>query len=485
MSLIIFAAALAACCVGCSQVPTTKAPEVPLAPAFKEAAGPWVTAQPSDELPRQAWWSLYRDPELDALQQRLQDNSPDLASALAHYQQARAATDVLRAAQSPTLSTSLNVQRDRQSERRPLRVLGPTSPDDYNSATLGLDFEYEVDFWGRVRQQVSAGEALEQAAQADLANARLALQARLADTLIALRGLDQEAVLLKETEAAYLRAADTIDRRHQGGIASGLDLSRAQNQLESTRSQLRQQQAQRAVLEHAIAALVGANPSTFTITPRAVEVALPTVPVGVPSELLQRRPDVAAAQRRVVAATASVGVARSAVFPSLTLSAVGGYQSSDLDRFIQAPNLFWAIGPTLLVNLLDGGKRKAEIARTEAALDEVGQTYRGVVLGAFQQVEDQLALLSQYGEAAASERRATDAAQRSLDLASNRYREGVASYLDVVTAQTANLQARRNALDLATRQRRASVQLVRALGGGWDGAELTAGEPRRHASAQP
>lgn len=453
--------------VGCSQAPVADTPQLPLASAFKEARGPWVSAEPADNVPRPAWWALYGDPEMDALQQQLLANSPDLGSALARYQQASAATDALRAAQSPSLGTSLNAQRIRQSERRPLRVLGPTSPDYYNSGTLGLDFQYELDLWGRVRQQVGAGEALQQAAQADLANARLALQARLADTLIALRGLDREAALLRETEAAYARAAETIGRRHQGGIASGLDLARAHNQLASTRSQLRQQQAQRALLEHAIAALVGANASSFSIEPKAVEVAMPVVPVGLPSTLLQRRPDIAAAQRRVSAANASVGVARSAVFPSLVLGAQAGYQSSDLDRFIQAPNLFWAIGPTLLVNLLDGGRRKADIARAEASLDEAGQNYRGVVLTAFQQVEDQLALLSQYGEAADAERDATAAAQRSLDLASNRYREGVASYLDVVAAQTANLQARRNALDLDTRQRRASVQLVRALGGGW------------------
>ena len=442
-------------------------PDVPVAPAFKEVRGPWVSVEPADTEPRQAWWTRYGDPEMDALQQQLLANSPDLASALARYQQASAATDVLRAAQLPSVGTSLNAQRIRQAELRPLRVLGPTSPDVYNSATLGLDFQYELDLWGRVRQQVNAGEALQQAAQADLANARLALQARLADTLIALRGLDREALLLRETEQAYARAAETIDRRHQGGIASGLDLARAQNQLASTRSQLRQQQAQRALLEHAIAALVGANASSFSIQPQSVDVAMPVVPVGLPSTLLQRRPDIAAAQRRVAAANASVGVARTAVFPSLVLGAQAGYQSSDLDRFIQAPNLFWAIGPTLLVNLFDGGRRKADIARAEASLDEAGQNYRGVVLTAFQQVEDQLALLSQYGEAADAEREATAAAQRSLDLASNRYREGVASYLDVVSAQTANLQARRNALDLDTRQRRASVQLVRALGGGW------------------
>lgn len=464
------AAALAVACLlgACSTPPAPPLPEAPAVEAYKEAQGPWAAAAPADALPRGSWWTLYRDPLLDALETRLDAASPDLAAALARYQQARAATDVLRAAQSPTLSTSLNAQRNRQSERRPLRVLGPTSPDLYNSATLGLDFEYELDLWGRVRQQVAAGVAQEQAAQADLAAARLALQAQLADTLIALRGVDQEAALLRDTEAAYARAADLIGRRHQAGTASGLDLARSQAQLETTRSQARQALAQRAVLEHAIAALVGEHPSRFSIEPQAVDAVLPVTPPGVPSALLQRRPDIAAAQRRVIAANATLGIARTAFFPSLQLSALGGLQSGDLSHFIEAPNLYWAIGPTLLFNVFDGGRRRADQARIEAALDEATQRYRGVVLAAFQQVEDQLALLAHYGEAAEADRAGVQAAQRAVDLATNRYNEGAASYLDVVTAQTANLQARRSALDLQTRQRRASVQLVRALGGGWD-----------------
>ena len=452
---------------GCAGEPLALLPTPPLATAFKEAPAPWVAAGPADALPRTAWWTLYGDPELDALQQQLLANSPDLASALARYQQARAATDVVRSAQSPTVGASLGVERDRQSEQRPLRVLGPQSPDEYNSATLGVSLQYELDLWGRVRQQVAAGIAQEQAAQADLAGAQLSLQAQLADTLIALRGLDQEVALLRETEAAYARSTKMIDQRHQVGIASGLDLARAQTQLESTRSLRQQAEARRAVLEHAIAALVGANPSTFLIEAKVVSGVIPVIPTGLPSTLLQRRPDIAAAQRRVVAANAGVGVAKTAFFPSLTLNAAGGYQSSDLGHFIAAPNLFWAIGPGLLVNLMDGGRRKAEVARAEAVLDETGQNYRSLVLAAFQQVEDQLALLNHYAAAAQSEAQATTAAQRAQALASNRYREGAVSYLDVVSAQTASLQAQRSLLDLTTRQRRASIQLVRALGGGW------------------
>ena len=464
------AALVVALVAGCAQPPKTTLPDVPMATSFKEARGPWVEAGASAAAPiaLDGWWKSYGDPELDALQQRLVEHSPDLASALARYQQARAATDSLRSAQSPTLNSSLNGQRDRQSERRPLRVLGPTSPDWYNSATLGLDLSYEVDLWGRISQQVRAGLASERAAAADLAAARLALQAQLADSLLQLRGIDRDNALLADAEEAYTRAFDLISRRHQAGIASGLDQARAEGQLESARSQRKQSQAQRAVLEHAIAALVGANASSFRIEPAAsLELAMPVVPTGLPSTLLERRPDIAAAQQRVVAATATLGVAKTAFFPSVMLSAQGGFQSSDFGRFLEAPNLFWAIGPTLAYNLFDGGRRKAEDARAAAALDESAQRYRGTVLAAFQQVEDQLVLLDRYGEALEAENKSVDAAERSLALATNRYRAGAAAYLEVVTSQTAGLQARRSAVDLATRQRRATVALVRALGGGW------------------
>jgi NodT family efflux transporter outer membrane factor (OMF) lipoprotein len=364
---------------------------------------------------------------------------------------------------------SLNTQRLEQSDRRPLRVLGPNSPDRYGSTTLGVDIGYEFDLWGRVESQVAVGVASEQAAGADLAAARLVLQAQLADSLLLLRGLDREAVLLRETDAALNTALDTVKRRHAGGVASGLDLARPQAQLASTRSQARQSAAQRAIVEHLIASLVGEPASTFTIAPSAPELVLPDVPTGVPSMLLQRRPDISAAELRVAAANASVGVARAAFFPAVTLGAALGLQSADAGRFLQASNLFWALGPTLVQSLFDGGRRRAEAERVEAALEEAAARYRGVVLTAFQQVEDQLALQREYAAAATSEAAAVAAARRSLELASARYREGASSYLEVVSSQTALLQAQRGALDLTTRQRRASVQLVRALGGGWTG----------------
>lgn len=464
----LVAAALVVGSVGCAQVPLTPLPGVPAAPAFKEAPAGWV-AQAADSVPLPAaWWRSLGDSELDRLEQQLLDHSPDLSSAVARYQQARAATDALRADQAPDIAAGAGVQRQRQSDHRPLR--GATAPEYYNSGAIGLSVEYEVDLWGRLRQQVDAGVALEQAAGADLASARLSLQAQLADALCTLRGNDQEVALLHDAVDVYARAVSLIETRHAGGLSSGLDLARARTQLEATRSQLSQLQAQRAVLEHAIAALVGENAATFSVTPAPADtpaLATPMPPPMLPATLLQRRPDIAAAQYRVQAAGARVGVARSAYFPSLTLAADGGLQSSELSKLVQMPNLFWVIGPALALELFDGGRRRAQIAGSEAALDEAGQRYRAVVLGAFQQVEDQLALLTRYGQAAQADGRAAQAARQGLELADIRYRQGAVSYLEVVTAQTANLSAQRSALELQTRRRRAAVQLVRALGGGW------------------
>ncbi|MDD5175871.1 MAG: efflux transporter outer membrane subunit [Sterolibacterium sp.] len=454
----------------CSFAPPLKIPDVPAAAGYKETA-PWTTALPADDLPRDAWWTLYHDADLNALQKRLIANSPDLAAALARYQQARAISDQASSGLFPTLSGSANAQRDRQSESKPLRVLGPNSPDEYRSYTLGVEVDYEFDLWGRIRNQVASGTAAEQAAQADLESARLSLQAQLADSYIALRGFDRAVALLNDTAAAYAKALELTMTRHDAGIASGLDVARAQTQLDSSRSQAEQALAQRALLEHAIAALVGESASSFTLEPRLVDIMLPQVPAGLPSTLLQRRPDIAAAQRRIAAANASIGVAQAAFFPAVTLSALAGYQSRDIGNFIRAPNTYWAIGPSLFVTLYDAGKRQAEVARSQAVLDEAGAKYRGVVLSAFQQVEDNLALLSHYRSAADSERSAVVAAQRSLNFATTRYREGAANYLEVVTAQAATLQAQRNALDLDTRQYRASVQLIRALGGGWSATD--------------
>lgn len=462
---IAAAAALATALAGCSLAPPLVLPDVPVASVYKEQA-PWTAAEPADRLPRDAWWSLYRDAELDRLQQRLIAGSPDLAAALARYEQAKAYGDQLRSGLFPSLGLGGDASRERQSATRP--PTGSATPRFFESYNLGLQASYELDLWGRVRNSVASGDYATQAAAADLESARLSLQAQLADGYIVLRGLDRQAALLDGTVAAYDKALALTSKRRGAGIASGLDVARAQTQLETARSQAAQNRAQRAVAEHALAALVGVSPSEFALAPVDGEIALPAVPTDVPSTLLQRRPDIAAAQRRTAAANANVGVARAAWFPSITLGANYGYQSNQAGGWLAAPNAAWAIGPSLLLDLFDAGKRKAQVAQARAALDEAGANYRGVVLGAFQQVEDNLALLFHYKEAAQAEDSAVASAQKSLDFAMSRYREGAVSYLEVVQSQTTALTAQREALDLDTRQLRASVALIRALGGGWE-----------------
>ena len=449
---------------GCALAPPLKIPDVPTAAAYKEA-GPWIAAQPEDGLPRGDWWKEYRDPELDALQTQLIEHSPDLAAALARYDEAKAYADQTRSGLFPSLALGADTERDGLSNMRPLRPAA--SANNYNSFTVGVQANYELDLWGRIRNEVTAARAQAQAYQADLESARLSLQAQLADDYIELRGLDQQIALLNETVNAYEKALALTQARHAGGIAAGLDVARAQTQLDTSRSLAEQTLALRAVSEHAIAALIGESASEFSIAPRLTALALPQVPAGVPSILVQRRPDIAAAQRRISASNANVGVARAAFFPSVTLSAALGYQSTQAGSWITAPNALWSIGPSLLLSLFDAGKRKAQVAQAQAALDESGSQYRGVVLTAFQQVEDSLALTHHYRIAATEEHSAVTAAKRSLDLSLTEYREGAASYLDVVTSQTVTLQTELTALDLDTRELRASVQLIRALGGGW------------------
>ena len=453
---------------GCSMAPKLMMPEVPVAATYKEVA-PWAPAQPADGLSRGDWWTMFGDPELNALQTRLLQHSPDLAAALARYHQAKAYSDQLRSGLFPSLILGANAQRDRQSDMRPLRGVG--SPTNYNSFTVGVQVDYELDLWGRIRNEVTAGREQAGASAADLESARLSLQAQLADDYIVLRGLDSQIALLNETVSAYEKALALTQTRHDGGIASGLDVARAQTQLGTSRSLAAQTLALRAISEHAIAALIGESASEFSIERRLEPIVLPDVPAGVPAALLQRRPDIAAAQRRVAASNASVGVARAAFFPDITLSAAAGYQSTALSSFITAPETFWAIGPSLLLDLFDAGKRKAQVAQAQATLDEAGSVYRGVVLSAFQQVEDGLALADYDRTAATEEHSAMTAAERSLAFSLSQYREGEVSYLEVVTSQTVTLQTQLDSLNLDTRELRARVQLIRALGGGWTSAQ--------------
>lgn len=470
LELIALSLAIAATLGGCSLAPAYQPPATPTAQAYHDV-GPWVTAQPSDQLPRDSWWNLYGDAELDQLQTQLLANNADLAAALAHYTQAQAFSAEARSELFPQIGLGANGQRQRESDHAP-PLRNSAAPADYNSYTVGAQASYEVDLWGRVRNTVEAGRDNALAAQADLASAQLSLQAQLADSYMQLRGLDQQVELLQQTIQAYEKALKLTQTLHAGGIVSGLDVSRAQTQLSDARSQWSQTVAQRVLMQDAIAVLVGENASSFSLPTQIAAIPVPVVPLDVPSILLQRRPDIAAAERRVAAANAGIGIARAAWFPSLTLNAQAGFQSTGWANLLTAPNRIWAIGPSLAYDLFDGGYRKATITAAKAKTDEAGATYRGVVLTAFQQVQDNLALLDHLGTASTDQKTASDAAQHALDLSMTQYKHGAVSYLDVVQAQTVSLQEQRGLLQLDTQRLRASVQLIRAIGGGWSTEQL-------------
>jgi NodT family efflux transporter outer membrane factor (OMF) lipoprotein len=449
----------------CSLAPPLKTPVVPTGDVYKEL-GPWTQAEPADRLPRDSWWTLYGNAELDELEKQLIAGNPTLAAAFANYAEARALADQARAGLYPTLGLNASAERNRESINAPLR--GPTTPTYYNANTLGGSVSYELDLWGQIRNEVAAAKASAAASAADLENARLSLIAQLVNDYIQLRSLDRDSAILDQTVEAYTRALELTEQRHGAGIAPGLDVSQAQTQLDAAHSQAAQTLAQRALMEHAIAALLGVSASTFSIKPQIVDITLPQTPSGVPATLLQRRPDIAAAQRRMMAANANIGVARAAYFPTITLGAQGGFQSTGYSNWLSAPSSFWAIGPNALLSVFDGGLRRAQVAQARAEFDASAAYYRGTVVTAFQQVEDSLATLNHYHDGAAEEKAAVDAAQRSLDFALALYKQGATDYLTVVTSQTALLQTQLQALNLETLQLTASVDLILALGGGWE-----------------
>jgi len=459
----------AASLAGCNFAPAYAPPDLTMPTTYKET-GPWTEAQPGDALPRGPWWTRYDDPTLNDLEGRVDSANPTLAAALSAYNQARAFAAQARSDLVPTIKGLDSNTYNRQSAERPLR--SASQPDEYANNQLGGEIDYEFDFWGRVRNLVAAAGAQAQATAADLATARLSLQAELANDYLQLRGLDAQGKLLTDTVAAYTHALDLTRTRHDGGVASGLDVDRAATQLSSAKAQVSDVAAQRAVFEHAIASLVGQPASSFSIAAVATKLPIPVMPAGVPSVLIQRRPDIAAAERRAFAANRQIGVAKAAYFPTITLDAQGGFQNTGGNSFLVAPNTFWTIGPQLALTLFDGGRRRATVAASKAGFLLASANYRATVLTAFQQVEDQLALSNHFADEARDEADAVKSAQATTDLSLTRYREGATNYLDVVTAQTAELQAEQTALALETRRQQAGVNLVRALGGGWTEADL-------------
>lgn len=449
---------------GCSVGPNYVRPSAPTAPEYKEIDG-WKTAQPQDESARGPWWEVYGDETLSALEGRVEVSNQTIVAAEARFRQARALVASAKSAWYPTATVGVSVTGARPPAVSSTGVARSGTQTEY---AMPLSISWEIDVWGRIRRSVEASQANAQASSADLASTRLSLQAELATDYFQLRAIEAERQLFDRTVAAYEKSLQLTRNRNAGGVASRADVVQAETQLETARSQAIDLGVNRAQLEHAIAVLVGEPASTFALPMAPLTALPPPVPVGIPSELLERRPDVGAAERRVAAANAQIGVATAAYYPAVILSATGGFASSDISKWLIWPSRFWSVGPSVSETVYDGGLRRAQTAQARAAYDESVATYRQSVLSAFQEVEDNLATLRILEEEARVVTAAVDAAEESVRLEKDRYKAGTVSYLDVVVAQTLALVNERAAVDVAARRMSASVLLIEALGGGWN-----------------
>ncbi|MGO4331975.1 efflux transporter outer membrane subunit [Cupriavidus sp. 2TAF22] len=467
---------------GCAVGPDYKRPDAPDTPAFKEARadstqwGQWKPAEPQDASERSNWWSVFNDPQLDALMSQVQISNQNIKAAEAQYRQAQAALQSARAGYFPTVGAAAGLDRTRGSNGQ----IG-------NGQSATLSASWEIDLWGRVRRQVESSDASAQASQADLASTLLSTQSTLAQSYFLLRIADQQKAALDRTVADYARSLQLVRNQYAAGTAQRSDVLQSESQLKSAQALQIDIQITRAQLEHAIAILTGKPPADLSVTPTDYAVNVPRVPTVVPSALLERRPDIAAAERRMAAANAQIGVAQAAYYPTLTLSATGGLSASTLAHWLSLPDRIWSIGPALAGTLFDGGLRSAAKAQAVAAYDQTVANYRQTVLSAFQEVEDSLAAARLLEQEAVVQNDALRTARDALALVNNRYRAGTASLLDVLTAQTTAYTAERTALTIAGRQYTTSAVLIKALGGGWhivpDSAQVPA--PASQPASQP
>jgi NodT family efflux transporter outer membrane factor (OMF) lipoprotein len=458
---------LSGCMVGPKYVQPTVPPPPP---AFKETPSNWAQASPQDQLPKGKWWEIYGDPQLNSLEEKIAVSNQNLKVA---YQEYMIARDQVRQARSqlfPTVAVQPSGSRIQLSQNRPNFV--PTTTNQYSDIVLPAELSYEVDLWGQVRRTIESSRENAQASAGDLENVSLSLHSELAFDYFSLRGLDLQKQLLDATVVDFEKALQLTQARYHGGVASDVDVAQAETQLETTRAQDIEVGVARAQFEHAIAVLTGQAASTFSIPPAPLTAAPPQIPLGLPSELLERRPDIAAAERRVASANAQIGIAIAAYYPQISLSAAGGFESTAIGTVIQGPSALWSVGGSALETVIDGGRRRAV---TQQARDNHAATvasYRENVLEAFQQVEDNLAALRLLDQELATQQIAVTSARRSVDLSTVRYKRGITTYLEVLTAQSIALSDERTAADLMTRRMTASVQLIKALGGGWDRTQL-------------
>lgn len=455
---------------GCEVGPKYKAPVVLAPPAYKENTN-WKPAQPSEEHLGGNWWEIFHDPQLNGLEQQINVSNQNLKAAVAQYQESRAALRYVRADYYPTVAVSPSASRQLYSNNRPPQ----SSTFDgltFNDFVLPVNISYQANVWGRVSRNVESYREQAQATAADLAVVNLSMHASLAVDYFAARTLDAEAKLLQNTVSQYEQALQLNEDRYRGGLASEVEVEQARTILQTTRAQLVDVGVARAQYEHAVAVLVGKAPAEFTLPPLPLTTPPPSIPVGIPSELLERRPDIAAAERRVASANAQVGLAKTAYYPLVNIMGSGGFESGSITSLLQGPGAMWSVGASVVETLFDGGRRRALNDQAKAAYDSTVASYRETVLSGFQQVEDNLAELRILEQEANVQATAVQAAQRSLDLSTTRYDGGVTSYLEVITAQNAALSDELTAVNILGRRMASAVLLIQAIGGGWDRATL-------------
>jgi len=456
--------------VGCTVGPKYHRPVVETPPAYKEM-GNWKTAQPGDEKLGDKWWEVFQDSRLNDLEEQIAVSNQNIKAAFAQYQQARAVLRYNRADYYPTVVAAPSAGRTRYSNNRP-----PHNPSfsgvTFNDFVVPLELTYEADIWGRVRRTVESSRDQAQASAADLAAVNLSMHANLAFDYFAARSLDAEEKLLQDTVVQYEDALKLNEDRYDGGLASDVEVEQARTQLETTRAQAIDVGVARAQFEHAVAVLVGKPPAEFTLPPLPLTAPPPSVPAGMPSELLERRPDIAAAERAMASANAQIGVAKAAYYPLVNLTGSGGFESGSITTLLQGPSGFWSVGAAALVTVFDVGRRRAVTDEAIQGYDYAVASYRQTVLAGFQQVEDNLAALRILEHEATVQNAAVQASEASLELSNIRYRGGVTSYLEVTTAQTAALADEVTAVNLLGRRMANTVLLIQALGGGWDSSKL-------------